>query len=441
MKQLIFIFVLLNYWSLAQAKTTEFTFDNGLKLLVVEDHRAPVVVSQVWYKIGATYENGGIAGISHVLEHMMFKGTKNLKPGEFSAIIAENGGRENAFTSKDYTAYFQTISSDRLELCLRLEADRMRNLLFDEKQFKKELGVVKEERRWRVDNKPKSKLYEQFLATAFLNSPDRIPTIGWMTVLDQLSLDEVKDWYRRWYAPNNATIVIVGDVDPQNAYQLVKKYFSSYKAEHIESPKKQVEITQQGKREIILKEKVSSPYIMMGYKVPVMNTAKDPKTPYVLDVIGGILDGGSSARLAKNLLRGKEIAIQAGISYDLYDRLEGLFVLAGTPTPKHTIKQLQSAFKSELEKLKTTKVDQKELDRVIAQVVASKIYDRDSMFNMGMQIGILESVGGSWHDLEAYEKQVRKVTVDDIQRVAKQYFVDDGLTVAKLLPKQVKEVK
>ncbi len=435
------LFSLSAFSSSSQAKTTEYQLDNGMKLIVREDHRAPVVVSQVWYKIGASYEHGGISGVSHVLEHMMFKGTKNLKPGEFSAIVAENGGKENAFTSKDYTAYFQRISSDRLELCLRLEADRMRNLVFVEEEFKKEVDVVKEERRWRVDNKPKSKLFEQFNATAFLNSPARIPTIGWMTDLDQLTMEDAKQWYQRWYAPNNATLVVVGDVNAEQVFELAKKYFGDYKAMPVKAPKLRKEIPQTGMRQITLYEKVSTPYILMGYKVPALNTIDDPGIPYVLDVIAGVLDGGNSARFAKNIIRGDELAVSVGSSYDPYERIEGLFLFAGTPTPDTTPDELKEAIIHQLTRLKTEAVSQSELDKVIAQVVASKIYDRDSMFNMGMQIGILESVGIAWETLDDYEAMIKSVTAEDIMAVAKKYFVEDQLTVGLLLPEEAEERK
>ena len=427
--------------SLAHAKTVEYQLDNGMRLVVREDHRAPVVVSQVWYKIGASYEHGGISGVSHVLEHMMFKGTDTLKPGEFSEIIAENGGKENAFTSKDYTAYFQRISSDRLELCLRLEADRMRNLVFNEDEFKKELDVVKEERRWRVDNKPKSKLFEQFNATAFMNSPARIPTIGWMTDLNNLTMQDAKQWYQRWYAPNNATLVIVGDVNADEVFKLTKKYFGAHKPMEIKEPKLRKEIPQTGARQITLYDKVSSPYLLMGYKVPALNTTDDPKIPYVLDVIAGVLDGGNSARFSKQLLRGDELAVSVGSSYDPYERIEGLFLFAGTPTPKTPVDDLKSAIIKQLDRLKSEKVSQSELNKVIAQVVAAKIYDRDSMFNMGMQIGSLESVGISWRNLDDYEKNIKSVTPEEILKAAKLYFVDDQLTTALLLPKKVQGEK
>ena len=206
---------------------------NGMKVIVVENDRAPVVVSQVWYKVGGSYEHDGITGVSHVLEHMMFKGTKKYPAGRFSEIIAENGGKENAFTSKDYTAYFQRIAKDKLELCLRLESDRMRNLTFDKNEFKKELEVVKEERRLRTDDKPVGLTHEKFNAVAYTNSPYRQPIIGWMEDLNTLTVADAKEWYDTWYAPNNATLVVVGDVKAAAVFKLANKYFGEYEKTNV----------------------------------------------------------------------------------------------------------------------------------------------------------------------------------------------------------------
>jgi len=419
------------------AATVEKTLDNGMKIIVREDHRAPVVVSQVWYRIGATYEHDGISGVSHVLEHMMFKGTETLKPGEFSEIIAANGGRENAFTSKDFTAYFQRIASDRLEICLKLEADRMRNVIFLAEEFKKEVAVVQEERRWRVDNKPKSRLFEQFYATAFLSSPQRIPTIGWMDDLKNLEMQDAADWYKLWYAPNNATLVIVGDVQSEKVFELVEKYFADIKPSEISPPKPRAEIEQEGERRINLYGQTSSPYLIMGYKTPVLKDfAGDVKDIYALDVLSGILDGGNSARVAKNMLRGKEIAVEAGTSYDAFDRLPGLFLFAGVPNKDATPATLEQAFNDEIRDLQEKPVSAQELERVKAQVIASKIFDRDSMYNMAMQIGMLDSVGLEWSLIDSYVDHIRSITADDIKRVANKYFDKNQLTVATLWPEK-----
>jgi zinc protease len=416
------------------ARTIEHQLDNGMKVIIREDNRAPVVVSQVWYRIGSTYEYDGITGVSHVLEHMMFKGTKNLEPGEFSEIIAANGGSENAFTSRDYTAYFQRIASDRLEICLKLEADRMRNVVFKPAEFAKEVAVVREERRWRVDNKPKSKLFEQFYATAFLNSPVRIPTIGWMNDLKHMDMQDAADWYRQWYAPNNATLVIVGDVDSAQTIALVKKYFADIEPSDVKPPKPRTEVEQNGERRLTLYGQTSNPYLIMGYKAPVLKDLDDPRDAYALDVLSGILDGGSSARIATNILRGEEVAVEAGTSYDQFDRLAGLFLFAGTPGQGIEPARLEQAFRQEIVTLKSSPVSIEELERVKAQVIAGKVFDRDSMFNMGMQIGMLDSAGYDWSLLDDYVDNIRRVGVEDIQRVARRYFDDSKLTVAVLLP-------
>ncbi len=433
-KNLLFVVALLMAMPL-QAKTVETQLDNGLKIIVREDHRAPVVTSQVWYRIGSTYEHDGITGVSHVLEHMMFKGTKKHKPGEFSRIIAANGGRENAFTSANYTAYHQRIASDRLEICFELEADRMRNLVFLPKEYKKEVEVVKEERRMRVDNQPKSKLYEQFNATAFLNSPQRIPTIGWGGDLDYLKMEDARAWYQKWYAPNNATLVVVGDVKPEKVIALAKKYFGPLKPSHIDKPKPRPEIDQQGERRIELFGQTANPYVVMGYKTPVLLGHKTLKKDiFALDVLSAILDGGNSARISRHMLRGSEIAVQAGTSFDTFDRLPGLFIFAATPSKGVKPAQLETAFKKEITDLQKTPVTAEELERVKAQVIASKVYERDSLFYTGMQIGMLESMGYDWRMLDSYADDIRAITAQDVQRVAKKYFDDKKLTVATLWP-------
>jgi len=435
-KNLLFLTTLLLAMPL-QAKTVETRLDNGMKIIVHEDHRAPVVTSQVWYRIGSTYEHAGITGVSHVLEHMMFKGTKKRRPGEFSEIIAANGGRENAFTSHDYTAYHQRIASDRLEICLKLEADRMRNVIFLPEEFNKEVEVVKEERRLRVDNKPKSKLFEQFYATAFLNSPQRIPTIGWMGDLDDLKMQDAAEWYKKWYAPNNAALVVVGDVDSDEVIRLAKKYFADIKPSVIDPPKTHPEIEQNGQRRIELYGQTASPYVVMGYKTPALLGHEDEKTDiFALDVLSAILDGGSSARISKHMLRGDEIAVEAGTSYDPFDRLAGLFIFAGTPSKGVKPQQLEAAFKAEIKDLQDTLVTEQELERVKAQVIASKVYERDSLFYTGMQIGMLDSMGYDWRILDSYVDDIRAITAEDVQRVANKYFDPNQLTVATLWPEK-----
>ncbi|PHS22557.1 MAG: peptidase M16 [Methylophaga sp.] len=421
---------------IATANVTEFKLDNGLKLIVKEDHRAPIVVSQVWYKVGSSYEYNGITGISHILEHMMFKGTKNLKPKEFSQIIAANGGRQNAFTGRDYTAYFQTMEKDRLEVSFRLEAERMRNLVLNEDELVKEKEVVAEERRLRTDDNPQSLLREAFNAAAFVNSPYHHPIIGWMSDIEHYTVEDLSQWYQKWYAPNNATVVVAGAVDPEAVYQLAKKYFGPLKPETIAIVKPQIEIEQRGKRTIEVKAPAELPYFMMGWKVPVVKTVGQEYAwePYALEMLAGILDGSNSARFARELVRGEEIAASMGAGYGLFSRLADLFIVAGTPAKGKTIDALQQAVMAQLEKVKMELVSEQELNRIKTQVVANAVYERDSVFYQAMQIGMLETVGLDWRLSDAYVENVQAVTAEQVMAVAKKYLIDDGLTIAELIP-------
>jgi zinc protease len=418
-----------------QAKVTEFTLDNGLKLIVNEDHRAPVVVSQVWYKVGSSYEKNGITGVSHVLEHMMFKGTETLKPGEFSRIISANGGRENAFTSRDYTAYFQRLEKSRLPVSFKLEADRMRGLKLDDKEFQKEVNVVMEERRLRTEDKPEAFTYEKFNAVAQLTSPYRTPIIGWMKDLQSMTVADLDQWYRRWYAPNNATVVVAGDVDPKEVLALAKKYFGPLKpSENLLPPKPQTETEQTGPRSIQVKLPAKLPYLIMGYPVPTLNVAEKEWEVYALEVLAGILDGGDSARLPARLVNQKGLLTSAGAGYSLNSRLSGLFLLDAVPAQGYTVKQAEQALRKEIQALHEKPVTQAELDRIKAQVVASNVYERDSIFYQAMQIGVYETVGLGWKRIDDYVNKIQAVTAEQVQSVAKKYLIEDKLTLAELIP-------
>jgi len=416
------------------AQVHEFQLDNGLRILVKEDHRAPVVVSQIWYKVGASYEHDGITGVSHVLEHMMFKGTKKHGPGEFSRIIAENGGRENAFTGRDYTAYFQQLEKGRLEISFEMEADRMRNLLLPPEEFAREVKVVMEERRMRTEDNPQALTYEQLNAAAFVNSPYHHPIIGWMEDLRSLEIDDLKEWYRRWYAPNNATLVVVGDVDPQAVLELARKHYGPLEPSELSPPKPRIESRQRGMRRVTLRVPAKLPYLVMGYKVPVLKTAEAEWEPYALEVLAGVLDGGNSARLSRRLVRKQQLAANAGAGYDLYAMRQSLFLLDGTPAEKHTTAELEKALRAEIERLKEEPVTAEELARVKAQVVAGKTFERDSLFYQAMQMGTLETVGLGWQRMEEYSDKVAAVTAEQVRAVARKYLVDDHLTIAELKP-------
>lgn len=425
----------------SSVKVHERVLKNGLKVLVKEDHRSPVVVSQVWYKVGSSYEPGGITGISHMLEHMMFKGTEKHPAGEFSRIIAENGGNENAFTGRDYTAYFQTMEKSRLEVSFELEADRMRNLKLDAAELKKELQVVTEERRMRTDDKPRSKAQEYFMAMAFSNSPYKNPVIGWPSDIAHYQVDDLQAWYQLWYAPNNATLVVVGDVKAEEVFALAEKHFAKLKTSVIKPLKPQREVEQVGIRKTTIKLPAKLPYILMGYKVPVLNSAKDKAEAYALEVLAGILDGGNSARLSSQLVRGQQLAVSAGAGYSMTARLSELFMLDATPAEGKTVFDLEYALKQQVYDLQRELVSAEELQRVKAQVLASAVYERDSNFYQAMQLGMFETVGIGWEKADEYVEKINQITAEQVRGVARKYLLEDHLSVAYLDPQPIKNHK
>lgn len=421
----------------------EYELDNGLKVLVKQDKRAPVAVIQLWYKVGTSYEHEGITGLSHVLEHMMFKGTKKHKSGEFEKLVSAIGARNNAFTSQDYTAYYEVLANDKLEKAMEIEADRMRNLVFDPEEFKKEVEVVKEERRWRTDDKPSSLTREQFNAVAFLNSPYRAPVIGWMVDLEGMKLADAKAWYKKWYTPNNATLVVVGDVDPEEVFAMAKKYFMVYASNDLPEIKARTEVEQKGIRNITLKLPAKLANLRMGFKTPGMISAKKGRVPawepYALEVLANILDGGDSARFAKNIVRGKEIAASANSGYYGYGRLDNLLVITAVPAKGIETSDLKQALLDEVNILKTELVSEAELKRVKAQVIAGEVFERDSIQHMATLLGSLETVGLGHKYIDQYVPGVLAVTAKQIQEVAKKYLIEDSLTVAELIPQPLNE--
>ena len=428
-------------FSIAQAAPTVFEgkLENGMRVLVQEDHRAPIVTSQVWYRVGASDEPGGMTGISHMLEHMMFKGTQTLQPGKFSEIIAEKGGQENAFTSRDYTAYFQTLAREHLDVSMRLEADRMRNLNLRAEDLEKELEVVKEERRMRTDDNPNAKLMEQFQAIAYMNGGYHHPVIGWMDDIKQYDIHKLRDWYQAHYAPNNATLVVVGDVQPQEVMALAEKYFGPLKPFELKERAYRDAVAQSGERRLTLRAPAKLPTLMMGYRVPSLLSASKDKDvaawePYALEVLAGVLDGGQSARLSKNLVRGEQIAGDISVGYSLDSRLSDLFTLYAVPSAGIEPAKLEQAIRKEINQLRETPISQDELNRVKAQVIAADVYGRDSVFFQAMRLGSYEAAGLGHARLNDIIPGIEAVTPEQVQAVAKKYLVDEKLTVGMLEP-------
>ena len=418
----------------------EATLDNGLKIIIRPDHRAPVVTSMVWYKVGSSYEHDGITGISHVLEHMMFKGTQAHPAGEFSRIIAANGGSQNAFTGSDYTGYHQNLAADRLAVAFELEADRMRKLLLPADEFIKENHVVQEERRMRTDDKPQGLTAERFNAAAFVSSGYHWPTIGWMSDLQQMTVDELKDWYQRWYAPNNAILVVAGDVDPDEVIALAKTYFGPLQAtKPTPTAPHRPEIEPRGVRRVIVKAPARLPYLTMGYQVPVINTATEAWEPYALEVLSWVLDGDGSSRLSREMVRGSEVAVGVSAGYSLYARSTSQFSLVGIPANGHDVAELEQAFKAQIERLQREPVSDAELQRIRTGAIAREVYALASVMGQAMRLGRLAAVGLDWHLALTYVDRISAVTPEQLQAVARKYLIDDRLTVATLIPQVIEQ--
>jgi len=415
----------------------EFELENGMRVIVREDHRAPVVVSQVWYRVGSVDEHRGITGVSHVLEHMMFKGTDELGPGEFSEIIARHGGSDNAFTGRGYTAYYQTIAAEHLELCLRLEADRMVDLRMTPEEFRRELQVVREERRQRVEDNPRSLTGERMRAAAFPSSPARNPIIGWPADLAGMTLDELQAWYDRYYGPDNATLVVVGDVAPREVLRLARRHFGPLEPIGAPEPQSESELEPRGETRLDVHAPATLPYLSMGWRLPSLTTVEEREDVYAIDVLLGVLDGGRSARIESRLVRGDRLAAGAGARYSPMARSDVLFSIGATPAQGRDVEELERALREEIARLKTGEIGREELERVKTNVRAQDVFQRDSMFYQAMRIGMLATIGLEQDAYHAYQEGVRRVTVEDVARVAREYLTDRRLTVAQLVPEGV----
>lgn len=427
------------YFLTSYADNTLHTYElnNGLKIIVKEDHRSHAIVNMVWYRVGSAYEHNGTTGISHALEHMMFQGTPTYPKGQFSKIIAENGGEENAFTAQDFTAYFEKLDSQLLPLAFKLESDRMQNLSLKEENFLKEIQVVREERRMRIDDNPQALTFERFMATAYLSTPYHNPIIGWPDDLKNLNIHDVRNWYQTWYAPNNATLVVVGDVKADEVYTLAKKYFDKISSHILPAFKTHDEPPALGAKNINVKKGAREPLIIMGYVTPTRVTEKESWKPYALTLLSGILSAGDSSRLTSHLVHDQQIANDAGAYYDMYSLYQTPFIFAGTPTEKHTIADLKKAFSQEIATLQKTKVSEKELTKIKNQIIASNIYSRDSLMEQAVSIGTFVSIGLQPNTNEQDIKKIQMITPEQIQMVAREYFISDHLTTAVLIPQSL----
>ncbi len=430
---IILIILLSVVLSLSQSlarEIKEFTLKNGLKVILLEEHKAPVVTFQIWYRVGSRDEVIGKTGLSHLTEHMMFKGTKKHGKGEFSRIVSMNGGNENAFTSKDYTAYFENFASDRIELSLELEADRMTNLNVDPKEFLLERDVVKEERRQSTDDDPYSLVVENMYAVTFLAHPYRSPVIGWMSDINNLIRDDVYNHYRKYYIPNNATIVVVGDFETEKLMKKIRVYFEKIPKAKVPPDVKIDEPEQFGERRIYVKKEAQLPYLFAGYRAP---NYRDEDI-YALTLLSNILSSGKSSRFYRSLVYEKNLALNAGGGYDGFSIGPELFYFYGMPRQGKTLDELEKAIYEEIERVKKEPVTDMELQKAKNQEEAAYILGQDSIFYQARQIGPMETIGAGYKFMEGYVDQIRKVSKDDILRVANKYLIEDRRTVGILVP-------
>jgi zinc protease len=431
--KLFFLFFFFLLTSTSQAglgeRVFETTLSNGLKVILLENHKAPLVTFHIWYRVGSRNEEWGKTGLSHMLEHMMFKGTKKYGPEDYSRIIQENGGETNAFTSRDYTGYFATLGSDRVQVVMDLEADRMPNLNLREEDFVTERMVVIEERRQRTEDDPQAFLMEQLEATAFLVQPYHWPIIGWTEDLMRITLEDLKRHYQTYYNPANSFLVAVGDFRRGEMLSRMEKTFGGIPQAVAPKQEKPKDPPQAGERRIFVKKEAQLPFLVMGYRIP---NLRHPDS-YVLEVINAILSGGKSSRLYQKLVLERQLALEADSENSLLSKDPALFYIFATPLPGKQVGEVEKALEEEIERLQKEPVEQRELEKVKNQLESSFIYSQDSLFVQAMLLARYE-IAQSWKVIDQYLPLIRRVTAQDIQRVARQYLIPDNRTVGTLIP-------
>ncbi len=412
-----------------QERVVEKTLANGMKVLLLEDHKAPVAVVQVWYRVGSRNEELGKTGLSHLLEHLMFKGTPTTGPEEYSKIIQRNGGNDNAFTNNDNTTYFAQIASDRVGVVLTLEADRMRNLSFAEEQFAPEHHVVIEERRLRTEDNPVSELFETISAAAYTAHPYGWPIVGWMSDLRQATRDDALEYYRRHYTPANAFLIVVGDFSSDALLADIETRFGAIENGPLPPQVRASEPVQQGERRVTLRRPAQLPFLALAHHTPNLKSQDAP----ALEVLASVLSGGKSARLHKHLVYEKRIALDVGASYDFTSLDPGQLVVYGQPLPGKSVATLEKELLRELQQLQEYPVSEQELQKAKNGIEAEAVLAQDSNFYQGMMLGQFE-IAGDWKQIDEYLPKIRNVSADDVQRVARAYLRADNRTVGILDP-------
>ncbi|MDQ0033731.1 zinc protease [Variovorax boronicumulans] len=414
----------------------QFTLANGMTLIVQPDRRAPTAVQMVWVRVGSMDEVDGTSGVAHALEHMMFKGTKDIKPGEFSRRVAQLGGQENAFTTRDYTGYYQQIPVGSLEQVMKLESDRFANNQWPDDEFKREIEVVKEERRLRTEDQPRALLGEQQNAAVFMASPYHRPVVGWMSDLDAMTPDDAREFHKRWYVPANAVLVVAGDVDVAKVRALAEKYYGVIPARAVPARKPRVEPVQRGIRRLEFKAPAEQAYVSLAYRVPQLANIDDTNSDsWALVVLSAVLDGYAGARLDRALTQGPDrVADSAGAYSGFIGRGPQLFVLDGVPSHGKSAEVVEAALRAQVARIAKDGVGEAELARVKTQWVASETYKRDSVMAQARELGSNWVQGLPLDASERIVARLQAVTAAQVQAVAAKYFGDDQLTVATLRP-------
>src|SRR5881296_2747370 len=406
------------------------TLDNGLRVLLLEDHRSPIVSFQMWYRVGSRNEARGATGIAHFLEHMMFKGTPTHGARQFARLIEENGGRDNAFTSKDVTSYFVDIAADKLDLVIELEADRMHNLLLDPKEINSEREVIIEERRTRTEDDPGGFLGEEVGSIAFRSHPYGAPIIGFMEDIKRITPEEIRAFYKTYYMPNNAILVAVGDFKAPEVLAKIRAKFGKIPKGPAPPPVLAVEPQQNGERRVLLTKQAQLPIVYVGYHVPNQTSAD----AFPLEMLSTILSEGRASRLYKRLVYERQLALEAGGDYNYFSQDPNLFWFWATPMPGQTAEAMEKALLAEMETLKKEPVTDEELQRAKNQVEATFVFQEDSVHRRAALLARFELIGG-YADKDRFLERLRAVTAADVQRVARAYFADDRKNVGVLLPR------
>ena len=423
-KLLFCLLLMLPTATFAADKVTSFTLSNGMQAVVIEDHRAPVVTHMVWYRIGSADEPPGKSGVAHLLEHLMFKGTKRFGPGKFSAIVAANGGSENAFTSYDYTGYFQRVAADRLPLMMDMEADRMRGLILSENDVATEKQVVLEERNSRTDNNPGALFSEQRMAAQYLNSHYGIPVIGWKHEVEKLTRQDALDWYRKYYAPNDAVLVVAGDVDPAKVKALAEKYYGSLPPSPDIKPRdRPSEPPQLAERRLKYADaRVAQPYVIRTYLAPERNAGAQ-KQAAALQILANVLGGsGLTSVLGEDLVLKQKIALRASAFYDGLSLDPSGFGLVVVPVEGVSLQTAEDAMDASIAEFMKKGVDPAQLARIKAQIKASEIYAQDSLQGMARRYGEGLTSGLKLADIAAWPDILQSVTPEDVLAAAKLVF-------------------